>query len=294
MKIHIASNYLIPSICQDIGIPVNSIEISFDIIENIINNYTNEGGVRKLKEKLYKIYRELNHANLTKNKILDNNINFPLTLTNKLYEHLFKNIPKYIHLTVHKHNGVGMVNGLWANSLGQGGVLPIESVLIPSKHIMSVKATGSLGDVIKESIEVALSVAWNKLDNDLKLEWMTKWKSTPECFHIHCPDGSTGKEGPSAGAAMTLTFYSRLTNRKIKHTVAMTGEINLREEVTEIGGLDEKLNAAKRAGATLALVPFNNRIDLENVIKNNTSLIDDNFKVLLVENIDQVIEHALL
>ena len=69
----------------------------------------------------------------------------------ELYEHLFKNIPKYIHLTVHKHNGVGMVNGLWANSLGQGGVLPIESVLIPSKHIMSVKATGSLGEVIKES-----------------------------------------------------------------------------------------------------------------------------------------------
>ncbi len=294
MKLHIASNYLIPSICEDIGIPVNSIEISKDIMENIINNYTNEGGVRKLKEKLYKIYRELNHTNLTKNKILNYNINFPLTLTDELYEHLFKNIPKYIHLTVHKENGVGMVNGLWANSLGQGGVLPIESVLIPSKHIMSVKATGSLGEVIKESIEVALSVAWNKLDNDIKLEWMNKWKSTPECFHIHCPDGSTGKEGPSAGAAMTLTFYSRLTNRKIKHTVAMTGEINLRGEVTEIGGLDEKLNAAKRAGAKLALVPFNNKIDLENVIKNNTSLIDDNFKVLLVENIDQVIEHALL
>ena len=294
MKLHIASNYLIPSICEDIGIPVNSIEISNNIIENIINNYTNEGGVRKLKEKLYKIYRELNHANLTKNKILNYNINFPFIFENNLYEHLFKNVPKYIHLTVHKEDGIGMVNGLWANSLGQGGVLPIESVLIPSKHIMSVKATGSLGEVIKESIEVALSVAWNKLDKDLKLQWMNKWKSTPECFHIHCPDGSTGKEGPSAGAAMTLTFYSRLTNRKIKHTVAMTGEINLREEVTEIGGLDEKLNAAKRAGATLALVPFNNKIDLDNVIKNNNTLIDNNFKVLLVENINQVIEHALL
>ena len=158
---------------------------------------------------------------------------------------------------------------------------------------MVVKTTGSLGEVIKESIDVALSVAWNKLDNNLKLEWMNKWKTTPECFHIHCPDGSTGKEGPSAGAAMTLTFYSILTNKKVKHDVAMTGEINLRGEVTEIGGLDEKLNAAKRAGAVLALVPFNNKIDLENVIKNNSSLIDDNFKVKMVSNIDEVIKYSL-
>jgi hypothetical protein len=101
-----------------------------------------------------------------------------------------------------------------------------------------------------------------KLDENTKTQWMNKWSKTPECFHIHCPDGSTGKEGPSAGAAMTLAFYSRLVNKKINHLVAMTGEINLREEVTEIGGLDEKLNAAKRGGATKALIPYNNKIDL--------------------------------
>jgi ATP-dependent Lon protease len=195
---------------------------------------------------------------------------------------------------VHKNDGIGMVNGLWANSLGQGGVLPIESTLIPTKELMTVKATGSLGEVIKESIDVALSVAWNKLDENTKNIWMTKWTKTPECFHIHCPDGSTGKEGPSAGAAMTLTFYSRLINKKVNHLVAMTGEINLREEVTEIGGLDEKLNAAKRAGASIALVPYNNKIDLENVIKNNPKLIDDKFKVILVSNFDEVIANALI
>jgi ATP-dependent Lon protease len=123
---------------------------------------------------------------------------------------------------------------------------------------------------------------------------MNKWAKTPECFHIHCPDGSTGKEGPSAGAAMTLTFYSRLINKKVNHLVAMTGEINLREEITEIGGLDEKLNAAKRAGASTALVPYNNKIDLENVIKNNPKLIDDKFKVILVSNFDDVIVNALI
>ncbi len=291
MKLNIASNYLIPSICKDVGITLN---ISNDIISKIVNNYTNEGGVRKLKEKLYKIFRELNHAKLTKTKIANISIKDNMMFNEVLFNELFKNNPKYIHLTVHKEDNIGMVNGLWANSLGQGGVLPIESVLIPAKKSMTIKATGSLGEVIKESIEVALSVAWNILDEGLKMYWMNKWNDTPECFHIHCPDGSTGKEGPSAGAAMTLAFYSRLTNRKINHTVAMTGEINLRGEVTEIGGLDEKLNAAKRAGALLVLIPKNNLIDFNNVIKYNPTLIDDNFKVITVENINEVINYALI
>ena len=293
MKLHITKNYLLKEICKDVGINENDVIIMDEIITDIINNYTNEGGVRKLKEHLYRIVRELNKANLTKSKIGNQFIKFPLNLSQELYYELYKSKPKYIHLTVHKEDGIATVNGLWANSLGQGGVLPIELVLIPSKDVMSVKATGSLGDVIKESIEVALSVAWNKLDEETKNYWMTKWSKTPECFHIHCPDGSTGKEGPSAGAAMTLAFYSRLINKKVNHLVAMTGEINLREEITEIGGLDEKLNAAKRGGATRALVPYNNKIDLENVIKNNPKLIDDKFEVLLVSSFDEVIKYAL-
>jgi endopeptidase La len=294
MKIHITNNYLLKEICKDVGLNEKDIKLSDDITLDIINNYTNEGGVRRLKEHLYFIIRELNKCNLTKTKIINQKIDFPMTISKNIYNELFKSRPKYIHLNVHKNDGIGMVNGLWANSLGQGGVLPIESTLIPTKELMTVKATGSLGEVIKESIDVALSVAWNKLDESTKNIWMTKWTKTPECFHIHCPDGSTGKEGPSAGAAMTLTFYSRLINKKVNHLVAMTGEINLREEVTEIGGLDEKLNAAKRAGASTALVPYNNKIDLENVIKNNPKLIDDKFKVILVSNFDEVIANALI
>ena len=294
MKTHIVKNYLLKDICKDIGIKENDIKISDEIILDIINNYTNEGGVRRLKEHLYFIIRELNKCNLTKTKIINQKIEFPIIICNNIYNELFKSKPKYIHLMVHKNDGIGMVNGLWANSLGQGGVLPIESTLIPTKELMTVKATGSLGEVIKESIDVALSVAWNKLDDENKNNWMTKWAKTPECFHIHCPDGSTGKEGPSAGAAMTLTFYSRLINKKVNHKVAMTGEINLREEVTEIGGLDEKLNAAKRAGASIALIPYNNKIDLDNVVKNNPKLIDELFKVILVSNFDEVILHSLL
>ncbi len=294
MKLHIAKNYLLKDICKDIGIKENDVNINEEILLDIINNYTNEGGVRRLKEHLYFIIRELNKCNLTKTKIINKKIEFPININNDIYNELFKSKPKYIHLTVHKSDGIGMVNGLWANSLGQGGVLPIESTLIPAKELMTVKATGSLGDVIKESIDVALSVAWNKLDETTKNIWMNKWAKTPECFHIHCPDGSTGKEGPSAGAAISLAFYSRLVNKKVNHKVAMTGEINLREEVTEIGGLDEKLNAAKRAGASISLIPYNNKIDFDNVVKNNPKLIDETFKVILVSSFNEVIHYGLI
>lgn len=287
MKLHIGNNYLLPGILKDVGI--NDITIPEDIMTDIINTYTDEGGVRKLKKQLYKIVREINHLSLT-----GKNIKFPYTLTRELYDEIFKGVVKVNHLVVHKEDGVGMVNGLWANSMGCGGVLPIESVLIPGKEKMEYKATGMLGKVIKESIEVALSVAWNILPDDMKDIWMERWKTKPECFHLHCPDGSTDKDGPSAGAAMTLAFYSRMTNRKVRHNVAMTGEINLRGEVTAIGGLDEKLNAAKRGGAIMALIPRENEDSLVSVIKNNPSLIDDDFRVEMVDTIFDVIKMALL
>jgi ATP-dependent Lon protease len=288
MKLHIGMNYLLPEILKDVGIKNDDIIISEDIMTDIINSYTDEGGVRKLKKQLYRIVRELNHLSLT-----DKKINFPIILTMDKYNEIFKGIIKVNHMTVHKEDGVGMVNGMWANSMGCGGVLPIESVLIPGKEKMEYKATGMLGKVIKESIEVALSVAWNILTDEMKDIWMDRWKTKPECFHLHCPDGSTDKDGPSAGAAMTLAFYSRLTNKMVRHNVAMTGEINLRGEVTAIGGLDEKLNAAKRAGAVLALIPRENAVNLDNVVKNNPTLIDSDFRVELVDTIYDVIKFAL-
>jgi len=293
-KQHIASNYLLPDILKDMGMESDSIVIPDDIITNIINNYTNEGGVRSLKKNLYRIVRELNVANLTNTQICNNTIVFPLTYTYELYANHYHGKSPYNSLTVHKMDGIGMVNGLWANSLGVGGVLPIETVLIPTDQVMSVKATGSLGNVIKESIDVAMSVAWNYLDTDTKNSWMKRWKTRPERFHVHCPDGSTEKEGPSAGAAMSLAFYSRLTNKKICHTIAMTGEINLRGEVTEIGGLEEKLCAAKRAGAKLVLIPQENSINLIEIKKRYPTLIDREFEIKCVNSFEEVIHHCLV
>ena len=144
---------------------------------------------------------------------------------------------------------------------------------------MNVKATGSLKNVMKESIQVALSVAWNYLDEDKKKYYMKKWEDKPETFHIHCPDGAVPKDGPSAGAAMTLVMYSQLSGLNINNKVAMTGEINLKGYVTAIGGLEEKLVGAKLAGVELALIPEENKEDFDKILFRIPDLVNDTFKV---------------
>ena len=181
-----------------------------------------------------------------------------------------------------------MVNGLWANSMGIGGVLPIESSFIPAKDFMNVKATGSLKNVMKESIQVALSVAWNYLDENNKKKYLERWQKKPETFHIHCPDGAVPKDGPSAGAAMTLVMYSQLSELNINNRVAMTGEINLRGNVTAIGGLEEKLVGAKLAGVELALIPEENKEDLDKILSRVPNLVDNNFRVEIISHFSQI------
>ena len=292
-KLHIVNNYMLPSILEDLGIS-DKITIPNEILLNIINNYTNEGGVRKLKKHLYELCRELNLLNLTRNKISNQIIDFPYNLTKQVFDVIFEDKYKFIPELIHQTDNIGMVNGLWANSLGNGGVLPIESTMIPSKTCMEIKATGSLEKVIKESIEVALSVAWNYIPTEKQNEWMKRWKQYPESFHIHCPDGAVSKDGPSAGAAMGLTFYSRLMDKKVKHKIAMTGEMNLRGKVTKIGGLEEKLTGAKRAGATLVLIPKENEEDLIMIKKRNNNLLNDEFKVVPINHFSQVLKYSLI
>ena len=123
---------------------------------------------------------------------------------------------------------------------------------------------------------------------------MEMWKNKPMGFHIHCSDGATPKDGPSAGGALTLAIYSLLTHRKIYNNVAMTGEINLQGRISAIGGLEEKLEGAKKAGCTLALIPKENNYDLTKIIDRNPSLLDDKFKVIFVENFGDIIKNALL
>ena len=288
-KIIIGKDYLFPAIIEDVGLNKNDISITNNLIKYLILKYTYEGGVRKLKQLIYEIVRKLNQNNLTK-MILDNKkIIFPYKLENeKEIDLLLKDYRKINRDKIHNKSQIGMVNGLWANSMGIGGVLPIESSFIPAKDFMNVKATGSLKNVMKESIQVALSVAWNYLDNSKKKIYMEKWKNKPETFHIHCPDGAVPKDGPSAGAAMTLVMYSQLSKLNINNKVAMTGEINLRGNVTAIGGLEEKLVGAKLAGVELALIPEENKEDLDKILCRITDLVDNNFRVELINHFSQI------
>jgi len=293
-KIHICKNYLLPVIFKEMGFSENSINFSDDILRDIINKYTHEGGIRKLKSLLYNIVRELNISNLIHTPINGKEVNFPFTIKMEDIKIIFKNKREIEPDKINNKPKCGIVNGLWANHLGIGGVLSIEVVWVPASQPMQVKATGNLEKVIKESTDVATSVAWNYLPEDMKEKFMEMWKNKSMGFHIHCPDGATPKDGPSAGGALTLAIYSLLTHRKIQNNIAMTGEINLQGRISAIGGLEEKLEGAKKAGCVLVLVPKENNIDLTKIVDRNSSLLDDNFKVILIENFGDIIKNALL
>jgi ATP-dependent Lon protease len=205
---------------------------------------------------------------------------------------LLKDYNKINFQKIHKEPKVGVINGMWAGRLGIGGILPIESSWIPSQNRNFIKATGSLEKVIQESIDVANTLAWNFIDKDMKKEYEENFKEIPFGIHVHCPEGGTPKDGPSAGTALTVLFYSLYMNRKIKNDLAITGEISLQGKVLEIGGLEEKLQGAKKAGIKTALIPKDNVKDLIRINERNPSLIDKNFKVIDVETISQVFEHV--
>ena len=293
-KIHIGINYLLPEILKEVGLKDKDIVFSEKIIKFMVEKYTNEGGVRKLKSLLYNIVRELNIANLTKTKIDNKNIVFPYNVTEDNVKSLFKNKHEFEYDKINKEPKVGIVNGLYATTSGTGGVLPIETLWIPTNNPLEIKATGHLEQVIKESTQVACSLAWNLLSSETQDELLKQWKDKPRGFHLHCPDGSTPKDGPSAGAALTLALYSMFTNKKIKHDIALTGEINLQGNVTAIGGLEEKMEGAKRAGVKLVLYPKENQKDVEKIKERNNELFKNGFTIKYVETIYDVINYAIV
>lgn len=293
-KLFIGENYLMKGILKDIGLKESDIIFDNNLINLIVNDYTREGGVRKLKSLLYEICREINIHQLTGKKLCKEVVKYPYKVNKKIVRKILKDNYRVSKETIHKLPKRGVVNGLYAGSLGMGGVLPIETLFYPSSKLLEIKATGSLQKVIKESIEVACSLAWNKIGVERQKLWLKEWKKYPQGFHIHCPEGAVPKDGPSAGAALTLVFYSMMMDKKINNEVAMTGEINLQGEVLKIGGLEEKLTGAKNAGIKKALVPRDNEEDLKKIKVRNETLLDDEFKVVIVDTIDDVIREALV
>tara|TARA_B100000768_G_scaffold178149_1_gene193433 strand:- start:3650 stop:6190 length:2541 start_codon:yes stop_codon:yes gene_type:complete len=290
-KLHIGSNYLTPSILKEMNIPIENINFSKKLVEKLIDEYTREGGVRGLRKLMYHLVREVNLAEITEDKLNSQIVKYPFKLTKDNTINILKEFRSVEKTEVHDMDKVGLINGMWAGSLGLGGILPIECIFIPSKIPLSIKATGSLEKVIKESTEVACSVAWSKLSTRQKNKLNKKWTQFCEGIHIHCPEGAVPKDGPSAGTALTIALYSLFTNKTIPYNIAITGEINLQGDVMTIGGLEEKLQGAKKAGVVKAYIPRGNEKDLYK-IRQRVPTLFNNFDVEIVDHVDDVMNNV--
>ena len=294
-KLHIAQNYLLPAIMKDMGLNNKDVVIDNDTINFIIENWTYEGGVRKLKSLLYNIIREINIANLTKTKLCDTVVSLPFTVSQKNIKQILKYKREVTPEKIHTENKCGVINGLYATSDGaSGGIMPIQILWVPSNNPLEIKATGNLQTVIKESTQVAASLAFNHLDKEEQDNLLSSLKEKPKGLHIHCPEGATPKDGPSAGTAITCAIYSMLTNKKIRHDLAITGEINLQGCVTAIGGLENKIEGAKKAGVSVVLYPKENEKDIILIKERNPTLIDENIRVISIETLEEALFYAIV
>ena len=296
-KMVIVRKYILPEINKKMGFE-NIVEISDEIIEYIIDSYTVEPGVRKLKEILFDLYGEINLHILRSNIAEDfENIELPINITKENIEN--KYLTKYNKIQekiIHENPEIGIINGLWANSLGRGGIIPIQTLFYPSSNFLDFKLTGLQGDVMKESMNVAKTLAWNLTPNAIKIEWIKEFEATKcQGLHIHCPEGGISKDGPSAGTAITIAIYSLLNKKEIKNDIAITGEINLQGEVTAIGGLDVKIIGGIKAGIKTFLYPKANSRDFLNwKNKNNRKQICENIEFIEVSRIEQVFDYVFL
>ena len=187
---------------------------------------------------------------------------------------------------------VGLVNGMYATSLGVGGITIIECFVIPKTTFLSLELTGQQGDVMKESMSVAKTVAWNLLSDETKNKLYAKSKDNSFGLHIHCPDGGTPKDGPSAGTAITISIVSALLNLPVNNKVAITGEIDLNGQVCQIGGLDTKIRGAKKAGVEVVLFPKTNEHDLQTIMKHYSPFEDKQLKYVMVETVWDVLPYV--
>ena len=265
-KMIITNDYVLPSIYKDVGFKLNEINFPKNLLSNIIDNYTYEPGIRKLNEILFDIIREIN---LLKIMNTQNNFDLPYTISNEFVENFLADKPTVSHKMIASKPMIGMINGMYASSNYLGGITIIQVMKVLSERKLSLeKLTGNQGDVMKESMNCALTVAWNLLP-DINKEKINESKNSlgGTGLHIHCPDTSTPKDGPSAGVAITLAILSCLMEIPILNTVSVTGEIDLLGYVHKIGGVSEKVNGSIKAGVKTVILPTENKFDYELYLK---------------------------
>ncbi|MDV2384989.1 endopeptidase La [Vibrio cholerae] len=274
-KLNIAKDHLVSKQVERNGLKPSEIVIEDSAIVGIIRYYTREAGVRGLEREISKICRKA-----VKKILLDKGVKTVVVNQQNLKE--FLGVQRFDYGKAEESNRIGQVNGLAWTEVG-GDLLTIETQSMPGKGKLT--QTGSLGDVMQESIQAAMTVVRSRAEKlGINPDFYEK-----KDIHVHVPEGATPKDGPSAGIAMCTALVSSLTGNPVKAEVAMTGEITLRGEVLPIGGLKEKLLAAHRGGIKTVLIPKDNERDLEEIPDNVLA----DLQVLPVQWIDEVLKVAL-
>ena len=274
-KLNIATRYLLPKQMKSHGLKEDELTVNSAALRDITRYYTREAGVRAMEREVSKICRKVVKALLLKGD------QKKIMVTSRNLEK-YLGVRRYTYGVAEEKNQVGQVTGLAWTEVG-GELLTIEAVVLPGKG--NILRTGSLGDVMKESVEAARSVVRARAGRlGIKDDAFEKTD-----IHVHVPEGATPKDGPSAGVAMTTALVSALTGIPVRADVAMTGEITLRGEVLAIGGLKEKLLAAHRGGIKVVLIPEENVKDLAEIPENIKNRLD----IQPVKWIDQVLDLAL-
>ena len=274
-KLNIAERYLVPKQKENNGLADDELKFEEGPIRDMIRYYTREAGVRGLEREIAKICRKVVKANTDTKKPK------PITLSCEQLEK-YSGVRKYDFGKAEEENIIGQVNGLAWTQVG-GELLTIEAIAVTGKG--KTIMTGSLGDVMQESIQAAITVVRSRAQS---LGLRTSFHENFD-LHIHVPEGATPKDGPSAGVGMCTALVSALTAIPVRFDVAMTGEITLRGQVLKIGGLKEKLLAAHRGNIKTVIIPADNERDLIEIPDN----IKADLEIVPVRWIDQVLEHAL-
>ncbi len=297
-KFEIAKRYLLPQEIKKHGLKNAELAVSKPALQEIIHKYTREAGVRNLRRRIADLTRKAAKLLLQNSEL--NKVSVSVKNLKDFFDKTVFEIEKTDKVPV-----IGIVNGLAWTSVG-GDVLKIETIRIKGKGNMQI--TGSLGDVMKESARIAMSVVKTLIDEhkleisadnipltfeeqekNLKLDASEVYKRYD--LHVHVPDGATPKDGPSAGIAMATVMASILSSKKVRSDLAMTGEVSLRGDVLPIGGLKEKLIAAHKAGMTMAVIPQKNyERDLIDIPKE----VQDDIEIIGVKRIEEVLNLALI
>jgi ATP-dependent Lon protease len=285
-KIHIAMDHLLPKVMKNNGVKAEELVVEESALRDIVRYYTREAGVRSLERDIGKICRKVVKKLLADSEALklakSKEVPAKVTVTSEnLNDYL--GVRRFSFGMAEKENQIGQVNGLAWTEVG-GDLLTIEVADMPGKGV--IQRTGSIGDVMKESVEAARSVVRARA----RRLGITDNIFEKRDIHVHFPEGATPKDGPSAGIAITLAIVSALTQNPVRADVAMTGEITLRGEVLAIGGLKEKLLAAHRGGIKTVLIPEENVKDLTDIPDN----VKNQLEIIPVRWIDKVLEVALV